>query len=599
MFDYTQSKAWPYREAQKLISRPNLSKMDGDYRLFQTGYGPSGLPHIGTFAEVARTAMVQRAYEDMTGHETRLIVFSDDMDAMRRVPDNVPNRVMLECYVGYSLTRVPDPYEEYESFAHHNNAMLRRFLDRFDFKYEFRSATEMYRNDLSFQGALRVFHEHHDMIRDIIVPTLGEERAATYSPFLPIDPETGQVHQAKVIGHDLAGETLTYLHPETGEEITTSILNGACKLQWKADWAMRWFAQEIDYEMAGKDLIDSVKLSSQILRELGCRPPVNMIYEMFLDEHGHKISKSKGNGLTFDQWMRYGNTESLSAYLYRDPSRAKKLYPAVVPVAMDEYYDAMTKYHVQTPEQQLGNPVHHVHAGAVPMVSLPVTYQLLLNVASTAAPQDNHELARYVTNYFPMRDGSMDDELFQEVDLAFRYYEDFLKGKLNRRDATEAEANAMLDLADRINAMRIIYAHDGLLLTDENIQFEVYEVGKVHYGKEALRDWFRALYEVLLGQESGPRFGAFTVLYGVEKTVDLLRQRAISTLDALVIVFQPERDPTADEMTEIMTKIPYGFFALPGSYIVGGRENDIREILKDMPDWHVAKSGRLSLSEDS
>jgi lysyl-tRNA synthetase class 1 len=565
--DYQSSKAWPYVEARKIAQRG----ITGRDVVFECGYGPSGQPHIGTFAEVARTTMVRRAYEDLMGFSrnagTRLIVFSDDMDALRSVPTNLSEEAQasLAPWLGYSLTRVPDPSGRHQSFAHANNAMLCDFLDRFGFDYEFMSATETY-NSGRFNDALLAIDAQYDKVRGIIAPTLGEERRATYSPFMPImedghvvnegvtsnpnyvgviDVSYGRGPWYKTVRDDGRFRIVEWGIDRLGD-VMWDIRNGNVKCQWKADWAMRWLALGVDYEMAGKDLTDSVTLSSKIVRAIGGRPPVTMIYEMFLDEHGGKISKSKGNGLTMEQWLRYGSQDSLAAYLYREPQRAKKLYPAVVVQAEEDYRDARRRYAEQTSEQRLGNAVHHVHAG-VPEGSLPVSYQLLLNIAQTAAVDSKARLHSYASRVTPVMSDALEEELGWLIDHAFNYYEDFLAGKLARRLPTPEEGVAMLDLADRLDGMSlgdVTYAHRanpdgtrflqllaeplpewavGVRSGEEMIQFEVYEVGKAHFGKERLRDWFRTLYETVLGQESGPRFGAFTAMYGIRETVDLLR----------------------------------------------------------------------------
>lgn len=505
------SKAWPYEQARRVIEH-RRGRMLNPTVLFETGFGPSGLPHIGTFAEVARTAMVERAYQHLTGEPTKLVVFSDDLDALRSVPDNVPNQQMLRDHLGVSLSRVPDPFEKYESFAAHNNAMLREFLDSFGFVYEFRSAAEQYRSNISFEGGMRVFHEFHDMIRDIIAPTLGADRAAHYSPFLPIDPETGRVFEARIIYNDVQRERFNYVNPVTGKGAWSSILHGACKLQWKADWAMRWFVQEVDFEMAGKDLTDSVKLSSEILEAIGWKPPVTMIYEMFLDADGHKISKSKGNGLTIEDWLHYGSRKSLEYYLYQSPGKAKTLHPGVIPRVMDDYNEALRRYPDQELREQLGNGVHHIHTN-VPS-PCPVSFALLLNIATTIVPKDPAALWTYVERYASA--GAYWPDLNELVTNVYNYYWDVKSKELSVRAPTVEEKIAIRDLLDRFDRL-------DPFSTDEQIQFEVYEAGKAHYGKERLRDWFAMLYEVLLGQSSGPRFGAFAHLYGLEATRGLLR----------------------------------------------------------------------------
>ena len=498
------SKAWPYEQARRLIGR----KPKGEALVFETGYGPSGLPHIGTFAEVYRTSLVRRAYEQLTGEPTRLIVFSDDMDALRKTPDNVPNQDMMTSQIGVSLSRVPDPFGQYESFAHHNNAMLRRFLDNFGFDYEFMSATEMYRSG-AFNEALSTMWDRYDDVMDIILPTVGPERRASYSPFMPVLSD-GQVIMEGVTrrSQDGSGRVRDWVEWQPGDDVVcrSTILDGYAKCQWKADWAMRWLALGVDYEMAGKDLIDSVTLSSKIVRALGGKPPVTMIYELFLDEEGRKIAKSKGNGLTIDQWLDYGSRDSLKYYLFQNPQKAHKLHAETVPRAMDDYNDALRRYPSQTAEQQLGNAASHIHPNGVPEPAS-VSYALLLNTAATVAPRDPASLWRYVERYVETAQGS--DHLNELVLNVFNYFwneaaEDYVK-----RPATESEQKVLADILIRLDAM----SPDS---DEETIQTMIYEVGKEHYGKEQLRSFFAMLYEVTLGQSSGPRFGAFIKLLGFE-----------------------------------------------------------------------------------
>src|SRR5271169_2779005 len=368
-----QSHAWPFEEARKIVAR--LKKSGKDEVIFETGYGPSGLPHIGTFGEVARTTMVRHAFRVLTGDEvkTRLIAFSDDMDALRKVPDNVPNKEMLARHLGQPLTKVPDPFGTHPSFADHNNARLRAFLDQFGFDYEFMSSTACYMSG-RFDTALLKVLEHFEAVMAIMLPSLREERAQTYSPFLPISPQTGAVLQVPVVAHNAKAATITYEDPDTSEQVTTPVTGGRCKLQWKPDWAMRWVALGIDYEMAGKDLIDSVKLSSEICRVLGGTPPEGFNYELFLDENGQKISKSKGNGLTIDEWLRYASPESLSLFMYREPKAAKRLYFDVIPRAADEYQQYLDAYQKQDLKQRLSNPAWHIHSGHPPVSEMPIAF---------------------------------------------------------------------------------------------------------------------------------------------------------------------------------------------------------------------------------
>jgi lysyl-tRNA synthetase class 1 len=508
-----ENKAWPYEEARKLIARYPDGFPDKGV-LFETGYGPSGLPHIGTFGEVVRTTMVRRAFETMApGVKTRLVAFSDDMDGLRKVPDGVPNPELLRANLGKPLTQVPDPFGTHPSFGAHNNARLRAFLDGFGFEYEFLSSTDCYKSGM-FDATLRRVLENYDAVMDVILPTLGPERRATYSPFLPIDPVSGIVLQVPIVARDVAAGTVTYVRPETNESVTVPVTGGHVKLQWKADWAMRWVALGVDYEMAGKDLIDSVLLSGRITRVLGGRPPEGFNYELFLDAEGQKISKSKGNGLTIEEWLDYGPPESLALYMFQSPRKAKRLHFDVIPRAIDEYGDFLVKYPEQPVEQQLGNPVHHIHEGAPPAADLPISFSLLLNLASVAATDDPAKLWSYVARHAPGASPKTHPALDRLVEHAARYARDFVVPTLKRRAPTAQEAAALADLDARL-------ARVGPGADAEAYQFEVYEAGKAA-GFENLRDWFKALYETLIGSSQGPRMGSFIALYGLEETRALI-----------------------------------------------------------------------------
>jgi lysyl-tRNA synthetase, class I len=504
------SKAWPYEEARKLLARyPDGAPAKG-HVLFETGYGPSGLPHIGTFQEVLRTTMVRRAFEALSDIPTRLIAFSDDMDGLRKVPDNVPNRDMLAEHLGKPLTRIPDPFGRFESFAHHNNAMLRVFLDRFGFDYEFASATECYRSG-RFDAALRGVLRHYDAIMAVMLPTLGAERRATYSPVLPISPVSGVVLQVPVEVVDAEAGIVAFV--DAGERVEQSILGGGAKLQWKPDWGMRWAALGVDYEMHGKDLIDSAELGGRICRILGGRKPETLVYELFLDEHGEKISKSKGNGLSIDQWLGYGPPESLAYFIYREPRRAKQLHLGVIPRAIDDYWKSVADYRGQDVPQRLGNPVHHIHDGAPPAEPLPVTFGLLLNLVGVVGDADPAVIWDYLRAYRPGVDHPALDAL---IGHALAYHRDHVAPTLQRRAPAGDEIAALRELDARLAGLA---PGDDLAAAAQN---EVYEVGKSFYGQERLRDWFRALYETLLGTEQGPRMGSFVALYGLANSRALI-----------------------------------------------------------------------------
>jgi lysyl-tRNA synthetase class 1 len=520
-----QSNAWPFEEARKIVAR--LKKTPKDEVIFETGYGPSGLPHIGTFGEVARTTMVRHAFRVLTDDtiRTRLIAFSDDMDGLRKVPDNVPNKALLEQHLGKPLTRVPDPFGTHDSFGAHNNARLRAFLDTFGFDYEFLSSTQCYTSG-RFDQALRRVLERFDKVMAIMLPSLREERAQTYSPFLPVDPDSGVVLQVPVTAHDASAGTITYEHPQTGRPVTTPVTGGRCKLQWKPDWAMRWVALGVDYEMAGKDLIDSVKLSGEICRALGATPPEGFNYELFLDEQGQKISKSRGNGLTIEEWLRYASPESLSLFMYREPKSAKRLYFDVIPRHVDDYQQFLEAYPRQDAKQQLANPVWHIHAGHPPKADMPISYSMLLTLVSSSNAENAETLWGFIGRYRPGVTPQTHPGLDAAVQYALHYFRDFVLPQKNFREPGEDERKALLDLRDALSNL----PPDA---DAARIQDVVYEVGrrppfldenkKAKDGKPGVSlDWFNMLYQVLLGQEKGPRFGSFVAVYGLQNTIDMI-----------------------------------------------------------------------------
>ncbi len=508
----TISKAWPFEEARKLSARyPDGFPAHGV--VFETGYGPSGLPHIGTFGEVVRTTMVRRAFALLhPGVPTRLIAFSDDMDGMRKVPPHLPNQELLKASLDKPLTDVPDPFGTHDSFGAHNNARLCGFLDSFGFDYEFLSSTHCYRSGRFDETLLKVLR-HYDAIMAVVLPTLGPDRRATYSPFLPVSPTSGKVLQVPVTGRDETAGTITFTDPESGEPVSVPVTGGHCKLQWKVDWAMRWVALGVDYEMAGKDLIDSVTLSSKIARILGARPPEGFNYELFLDAEGAKISKTKGNGLTIEEWLRYAPPESLAFYMYQQPRAAKKLHLGVIPKAMDDYFQFVAAFPGQPPKERLGNPTFHVHGGPPPAYAPPVSFGLLLNLVAVSGASDAAMLGAFLKRYAPACDPVGDVRLKAMIDSAIGYHHDHVAPTLKRRAPDRQEAAALAELAGWLDAHRDADA--------ETIQNEVYEVGKRH-GFEPLRRWFQALYEILLGSSQGPRMGTFFALYGVANSRALI-----------------------------------------------------------------------------
>jgi lysyl-tRNA synthetase class 1 len=522
-----QSNAWPFEEARKIVAR--LERRPKDEVIFETGYGPSGLPHIGTFGEVARTTMVRHAFRVLTEDKvrTRLIAFSDDMDGLRKVPDNIPNKELVGAHLGKPLTRVPDPFGTHASFGEHNNARLRAFLDAFGFDYEFLSSTDCYASGRFDEALLKVL-AHFDGVMAIMLPSLREERAQTYSPFLPVSPRTGVVLQVPVIAHDAKAGTITYEDPDSKEHVTTPVTGGRCKLQWKPDWAMRWLALGVDYEMAGKDLIDSVKLSGEICKALGGAPPEGFNFELFLDEKGQKISKSKGNGLTIEEWLRYASPESLSLFMYREPKSAKRLYFDVIPRHVDDYRQFLEAYERQDSKQRLSNPVWHIHSGHPPKPDMPITFTMLLTLVSSSNAENAETLWGFIGRYRPGVTPATHSKLDQLVGHAIHYFRDFVLPTKRFRQPNEAERAALSDLRDALSQLPAE-------ASAQQIQDVVYEVGrrepfldktgkiKTKDGKPGVAlDWFNMLYQVLLGQEKGPRFGSFVAVYGLKNTIDMI-----------------------------------------------------------------------------
>ena len=511
------AKAWPFQEARNLWDkRLKATVPEKGYVLFETGYGPSGLPHIGTFGEVVRTTMVRRALEQLVPDvPTKLFAFSDDMDGLRKVPDNVPNQEMLAEHLGKPLTAVPDPFGTHDSFGAHNNARLQTFLDSFGFEYDFKSATECYRSGL-FDEALLAVLQNYEAVINVILPTLGAERQATYSPFLPVDPETGVVLQVPVVERDVDAGTIVY-EREDGKKVETPVTGGACKLQWKCDWAMRWFALGVDYEMSGKDLMESVTLSSKICRILGAKPPQNLTYELFLDDQGQKISKSKGNGIAVEEWLKYAPQESLALFMYQKPATAKRLFFDVIPKAVDEYISFAGNVGGQEPDKQVENPAWHIHGGDLSVVhGSPVSFGLLLNLVSASHADEPATLWKFIGRYSEGASAETDPYLDQLVGYAIAYYQDFVAPTKSYRAMTDAERPAFQMLRDQLAA-----ASGSEEAAD--YQTMVFEAGKAHEDVfPAIKEWFKAIYQVLFGQDQGPRMGSFIELFGRDETLAVL-----------------------------------------------------------------------------
>ncbi len=505
------SKAWPFEEAKKLVKRFAKKPPASGYVLFETGYGPSGLPHIGTFGEVARTTMIRRAFEAISEIPTKLICFSDDLDGMRKVPGNVPNPAALEEHLQRPLSDVPDPFGEYDSFAGHNNAMLRRFLDTFGFQYDFISSAEFYRSGQFDEILLRCV-EKYDEIMEVMLASLREERRATYSIFLPISAKTGRVLYVPMKSVDAAEGTITF-DDEDGEEVTMSVTGGQVKLQWKPDFGARWAALNVDFEMYGKDHSTNTHIYDKICRILGAPAPAHFVYEMFLDGEGQKISKSSGNGISIDDWLKYASAESLSYFMYQKPKTAKRLFFDVIPKAVDEYHQQLRAFEGQDLKARLANPVWHIHRGQPPASDMVVPFSMLLNLASASSAENKAQMWGFINKYAPEASAETHPGLDAAAEQAVRYFHDFVKPEKQYRAATEQERAALADLADRLRDWN----------GETELQSLVFAVGKAH-GFDPLRDWFKAIYEVLLGASQGPRFGGFIALYGVPETVALIEK---------------------------------------------------------------------------
>jgi lysyl-tRNA synthetase class 1 len=527
-----EAKAWPFEEARKIIARYEKQGFP-DEVLFETGYGPSGLPHIGTFGEVARTTMVRHAFRVLTGDQvkTRLLCFSDDLDGMRKIPDNVPDRAALEPYLHMPLTAVPNPFgSEHASFGDHNNAMLRRFLDTFGFDYEFASATDYYISG-RFDAVLKRAAERYDDIMAVMLPTLGPERQATYSPFLPISPRSGRVLYVPMKAVDAEAGTITF-DDEDGTETTLPVTGGKVKLQWKPDFGMRWTALGVDFEMFGKDHQTNAVIYDRICSILGGRPPEHFVYELFLDEEGQKISKSKGNGLTIDEWLAYAPTESLALYMFQKPRTAKRLYFDVIPRAVEEYYAFLSAFPRQNAKEQLSNPVWHIHHGAPPAIDMPVSFGLLLNLVSASNALDRSVLWGFISRYAPGVTAETHPELDRLAGYAIRYFEDFVKPAKVYRAPDDIEREALAALSEKLGTLAA--DADGGSIQDAALdvaraieRYQDHSKKSPTGGPGVSIAFFQMIYEVLIGQERGPRFGSFVALYGIGETRALI-ERALS-----------------------------------------------------------------------
>ena len=513
--DYLNSKSWPFVEAKNLLKKRKKQIEDKGYALFQTGYGPSGLPHIGTFGEVCRTTMVIQAFQKISKIPTKLFTFSDDLDGLRKIPENITNSEILKNHLGKPLTSIPDPFNKFSSYGEHNNEMLKKFLNDFKFKYDFKSSTSLYQKGEFDKSLLKVL-ENYEKVMDLILPTLGPERRKTYSPFLPICNTTGRVLEVPIV--EVLKDKGEIVYEVDGKKIKTQVTKGKCKLQWKVDWAMRWYALNVDFEMYGKDLIPSAELSSKICKLLGAQPPNGFFYELFLDEKGEKISKSKGNGILIEDWLKYASHESLAFYMYQNPQRAKKLYPEAIPKAVDEYLNFLEKFIDQDTKEKLGNPVWHVHNGKPPVEKIIISFAVLLNLVSASNAEDQDIIWKFIKNYNTKLNKDEFPILKTLIGKAIVYYKDIVKPKKIYRKPNDTEKNALNDLVSLLSSL-------DEKLTSSEIQTEVFTIGKKYYPKEKLRDWFKAIYEIVFGDQQGPRMGSFIKFYGTKETKELIESK--------------------------------------------------------------------------
>ena len=510
-----KTNAWPFVEAKKLLrDRKTYIEKKGKI-ILQTGYGPSGLPHIGTFGEVARTSMLLNALNQISDLPKEIITFSDDMDGLRKIPDNVPDSEILKKNLHKPLTQVPDPFKKFKSFGEHNNEMLKIFLDKFNFNYTFKSSTQLYKSGF-FNETLQLILKNHQGIMEIIIPTLGKERQKTYSPFLPICPDTGQVLEIPIL--EVIRDQSKIIFDNNGKKLEASILDGNCKLQWKVDWAMRWYALEVDFEMYGKDLIESAILSTKIVNLLGKKNPSGFAYELFLDEKGEKISKSKGNGITIEQWLRYASPESLSLYMYQNPKRAKKLYYDVVPNAVDEYLTSIEKFNNQKSNEQLLNPVWHIHNGSPPKEKIIMPFSMLLNIVGSSNARSKEVLWKFIKKFHNEIDPKSHKILDELTAYAINYFIDEVEPKKKFKKPNNNEKKALEKL---INVLKKTSQNTPA----EDIQTQIYTIGKENGYSNNLRDWFKLIYEVFFGEENGPRMGFFISFFGVKETIDLMEKK--------------------------------------------------------------------------
>ena len=513
---------WPFIEAQRIIDR--LGKIGKTSVTAETGYGPSGLPHIGTFGEVARTSFVLQALKTLAPRiDSRIIAFSDDMDGLREVPRNLPNAEMLKEHLGKPLTSIPDPFGKEKSFAHYMNHRLREFLDSFGFEYTFASSTEQYASGVFDEGLRRVM-AHYEPISELFKATIAEEKRAAWSPFFPVCENCGRVYSTRVTALDRDNFTVSYAcdaplsgkYAACGHIGTASILSGGCKLGWKVDWALRWYSLGIDYEMHGEDLLESARLSSKIVKIIGGEPPELFKYELFLDEKGKKISKKIGNGISIEQWLRFAPVDSLLYIMYMKPQQAKKMGLTILPEIVDQYLELVAGY-----DGAEDSPVPFItrlskggHADKLGSQKI-VTYSLIIELILALNHDDPRMVRDYLLKYQPDIAGNVAYYESLIVNALAYYREVLLPGR------TAESADHQLDAA--IVVLRDELARRAAAGTEpdaDELQTAVFQVAKDRDVK--MKDWFRTLYRVFLGQSQGPRIGSFIALLGYRTCIERL-----------------------------------------------------------------------------
>ncbi|MDA9573396.1 lysine--tRNA ligase [Rickettsiales bacterium] len=516
---FLKSKSWPFEEAKKIYNKIQKTTPKKGYVLFETGYGPSGLPHIGTFGEVVRTSYVMNAFNKIAPNiKTKMICVSDDIDALRKVPDNIPNQELIKANLGKPLTSVPDPFNTHQSFGQHMNSRLISFLDSFGFKYEFISATDKYKSGAYNDTMLQVMAKYQELM-DLMLPTLGPERQKTYSPFMPIDKESGIVIDKGVKSINKEKASVTY-YDLNNQEKEISILDGNCKLQWKIDFGARWYSFNVDYEIYGKDHAPNEPIYRKICQILGGKPPINFTYEMFLSNEGEKISKSKGNGIAIEDWLKYAPQESMSLFMYQKPKTAKRLYFDVIPKAMDEYITYSNSYNQLDEVKKLENPLFHIHNGNVNNIDFNISYSLILNLASVCNPENDDILWGFISKYQKDLHKESSPLLTKMINNAINYYNDFIKSNKKYRTPNNKEKLALQDLANEIKK-----ADNNIINDASQIQTMIFSIGKKHGYEKNMREWFLTLYQILLGQDQGPRMGSFIALYGQDNFLQLIDQK--------------------------------------------------------------------------